>query len=402
MEFFKNLLLTIKRNIISIVFLLFTISLVLFSNTNLLAAKSGLSLFANSVVPSLLPFFIATELLSNTNIIQIVGKLLNKFMRPIFNVPGEGAYAFLIGIISGYPVGAKIVTKLRNDGICSKSEGERMLALSNNSGPLFIIGTVGVSLFGSSQTGFLLLVTHILACITVGIILGLIERFKFNNEDFKNSLEVRHKNTQNLSTLGEILGSSIKNAIYTVTMVGGFVVLFSVIISILEESHIIDLICNILKPIFKTFNLNTSLSKALITGIIELTNGVKLASSIHDKIISNQIILCAFLLGFGGFSILLQVLSITSKSDLSIKPYIVGKFMQGLFAGFYTYIAIYYIPFFNLDLQPISSLKHIVNNTTFIFLPFIFFILICILILLIYIFKKNKKAYLKSKFNTIN
>ena len=350
MTYLKNLINLIKRNIISIVFLLFTISLVLFSNSNLIAAKSGLKLFANSVVPSLLPFFIATELLSNTNIIEIIGKLLNKFMRPIFNVPGEAAYAFLIGIISGYPVGAKIVTNLRNDGICSKSEGERMLALCNNSGPLFILGTVGISLFKSSEIGIILLITHILSCITVGIIMGLIDRIQIYYGYKENLVEVRSNKITDISSIGEILGTSIKNAIFTVTIVGGFVVLFSVIISILNESKIIDFICTIINPIFKTFNIDLNLSKALITGLIELTNGVSLASSFNSKLISHQVIMCAFLLGFGGFSVLLQVLSITSKSDMSIKSYFIGKVCQAIFAAFYTYIIFNFLPFFNLDL----------------------------------------------------
>lgn len=63
-------------------------------------------------------------------------------MKPIFNVPGIGAYAFIMGIISGYPVGAKIVTEFRKNGECSKVEAERLLSFTNNSGPLFIIGTV--------------------------------------------------------------------------------------------------------------------------------------------------------------------------------------------------------------------------------------------------------------------
>lgn len=388
-----------KKNIIPIIFLLFTIFLVLFSKTNLVAAKNGLTLWANSVLPSLLPFFIATELLSNTSIIPIIGKLLNKFMRPIFNVPGEGAYAFLIGMISGYPVGAKVVTKLRQDGVCSKSEGERMLSFSNNSGPLFIIGTVGISLFGNSQTGFLLLFTHILACITVGVILGLLDRFKKNNDTYHIHTSFTSSKIDkpcNFSSLGEILGNSINNAISSVVMIGGFVVLFSVIISILKQSHIIDAVCALINPFLKTLDLNTSISEAFITGIVELTNGVKLASSIHDKIISNQIILCAFLLGFGGFSVLLQVLSITSKSDLSIKPYFIGKILQGLFAAIYTYIALRYISFLNLDLQPVFSYNDdLANNITPHISP-IFYLILCILLcLLIYISKirKQKKTY---------
>lgn len=83
----KFLFLSIKRNIIPAIFCIFTICLVIFSKNNLSATKSGLLLWANNVVPSLLPFFIATELLSYTNIIPKISKLLNPIMRPIFNVP---------------------------------------------------------------------------------------------------------------------------------------------------------------------------------------------------------------------------------------------------------------------------------------------------------------------------
>ena len=62
-------------------------------------------------------------------------------MRPIFNIPGEGAFPFVMGIISGYPMGAKIISKFKQQGICTNEEAERMLSFTNNSGPLFIIGT---------------------------------------------------------------------------------------------------------------------------------------------------------------------------------------------------------------------------------------------------------------------
>ena len=390
-------IISLKRNILPITFLIFTLLLVVFSKANLNSAKDGLILWATAVVPSLLPFFIATELLSYTNIINFIGKLLNKFMRPIFNVPGEGAFAFILGMISGYPVGAKIVTKLRQDGICTKSAGERMLSFTNNSGPLFIIGTVGVTLFGNSSIGFLLLVTHILACITVGILLGIIDRFYKKDPENLNSKCISKPSSNNniscsFSNLGEILGKSINNSISTVLMIGGFIVLFSVILSILQNSHIIDIFCNCVSIIFKYLNIDTSLATGFVTGIIELTNGVKITCTLNNKLISPNIILCAFLLGFGGFSILLQVLSITSKSDLSIKPYIIGKLMQGLFAAFYTYIAIKNIPFFNFDLQTVFSdysnkIDYTLNNIS----PVVYFITCILLCLCIY--KINKKNF---------
>lgn len=112
--------------------------------------------------------------------------------------------------------------------------------------------------------------------------------------------------------------------------------------------------------------------------------------------------MCSILLGFGGLSVFLQVLSITSKYDLSIKTYVLGKFFQGIIAGFYTYIGIKYIPSLNLDLQPVSNLSNTATNINLNFSPIIIISIFTISILLFYILKKIKKTYLKSRFNTIN
>ncbi len=339
----------LKNIILPILFLTFAICLVLFSSTNLSAAKNGLNLWANSVIPSLFPFFVATELLSYTNIINIIGKRLNKFMKPFFNVRGEGAFAFLMGIISGYPVGAKIASNFRNNNICSKEECERLLAFTNNSGPLFIIATVGIGMYASSTIGILLFITHILACITVGF---LFRFWKYKHSDNNNPHYFSSNNikTSNLSVsfsnLGEIIGKSITNSISTVLNIGGFVVIFSVVISIIKTSHFIAFF----EPIFNFLHIPFKLSENFILGIVEITNGIFSISTIPEKKISINIILTAFLLGCGGISILLQVWSITSKTDLSIKPYIIGKILHGLFASLYVFIFIHVFPFFCFDL----------------------------------------------------
>ncbi len=90
--------------------------------------------------------------------------------------------------------------------------------------------------------------------------------------------------------------------------------------------------------------------KACLPGILELTNGVCLVAPIASKSISTNIIICAFLLGFGGISITLQILSITSKAKISIKPYLIGKLLQGTFAAIYTYIFLNTFWFLSLDL----------------------------------------------------
>jgi len=338
----KVLFIHLKKNIIPIMFFLFTICLIIFSKSNIQAVKGALNIWVNNVIPSLFPFFIATELLNHTNIPRIIGNMFNKIMRPLFNVPGIGAYALFMGIISGYPVGAKIVTNFRNQNLCTKEEAERLITFTNNSGPLFILGTVGITLFYDSSIGLLLLFTHILACISVGII------FRFWKTNIKEK-----RNTDTLSTnitfnsLGEVLSKSILSAINSVVLIGGFIVLFGIIFSILQKTYILSFLKLPLIPIFNLLNINTNFIIPILTGILELTNGITSVSTIANKNLGINIISCAFLLGFGGISIMLQVLSIISKSDISIKPYLLGKLLHGSLAALYTFLIINSFSYFN-------------------------------------------------------
>lgn len=402
----KFIILSLKRIILPCIFFVIAICLVVFSRTNLSAATNGLTLWATCVVPSLFPFFVITNLLSHTKIVTFTGKLLDKLMRPIFNVPGIGGFAFVMGLISGYPVGAKVVSDFRENGLVSKDEGERMLAFTNNSGPLFILSSVGIGLFGDTKTGLLLLCTHILSCITVGIILGKFSRKSDDEFRIRKKLELqklkddrisKSSNNITLKNLGEVLGNSINSAISTILMIGGFVVIFSVIISILNTTNILEFFSKFLNPVLAFFDFDLEFAKPLLSGIIELTNGVNLISTIHIKEISQNIILCAFLLGFGGFSVLLQVFSIIAKTDLSIRKYFIGKLLQGIIAAIYTFLALKFIPFINLDIVETSSTNvtnlEILNSTTnsiytYFYELGIFVIFVSVLFVILNIFKK--------------
>lgn len=251
-----------------------------------------------------------------------------------------------MGIISGYPVGAKIVNKFIEDGTCTKQEAERMLAFTNNSGPLFIIGTVGISLFGDTNIGIILFITHILSCLTVGLIFGFASKHIFLSSKSQNYRNKNSTKTYNISDLGTILSNSIANSISTILLIGGFIVLFSIIISILKSLSIINILANVFSNIGIPFEFGTG----ILTGILELTNGVNSISCIHTKNMSWQIIVTALLLGFAGFSIFLQIFSIASKNNLSMKPYLIGKILQGFIASFYTFVILKWFDFFYFNL----------------------------------------------------
>lgn len=203
--------------------------------------------------------------------------------------------------------------------------------------------------------GLLLFATHILSCLIVGF---LFRFWKYNNSESlvsRKKLSSTSKNIVSFYTLGEVLSTSIMNAINTIIMIGGFVILFSVIISILNNSGILNIASTMFYPIFNMLKIDISFIKPIISGIVELTNGLNLLTHVNTKSFSTLITLASFILGFGGISVCLQVLSITSKSDISIKAYIIGKLLQGIIACFLTYVIIHIFPIFNLDITPIFS-----------------------------------------------
>lgn len=345
----KIYIIKFKKIFMPSLFMIFTICLILFSKSNLAAAKTGLLLFANSIVPSLFPFFVATELLSHTNIVHILGKIFSPLMKPLFHIRGEGSFPFIMGFLSGYPMGAKISVQFRNEKICSKEECERLLSFTNNSGPLFILGTVGISMFGNSTIGILLLISHLLSSITVGIIFRFwksnIKQSSINSTSYKTSYA-----NISLSNLGGVIGNSITNSINTILLIGGFVVLFSVIISILQNSQLLNAITNLLAPIFNFLHIPEKFTTGFISGFLELTNGLNIICNISEKHLSYNIILASFLLGLGGLSVLLQVWSTIAKTDLSIKPYVLGKLLHACISALYTFLLIKSFFIFNFDL----------------------------------------------------
>lgn len=174
--------------------------------------------------------------------------------------------------------------------------------------------------------------SHILSSLLVGFI------FRFWKRD-QIDLTFRNYNSENkelirVSDLGEILGDAIKKSISTIVSIGGFVVLFSVILSILSSLEILTTLANFLATLGIPYNI----AFGFLSGMIELTNGIQATSICYQTLPIPCILTCSFLLGFGGLSVLLQVFSIIAKSKISIKPYFYGKLMHGFLSVVLTFI----------------------------------------------------------------
>ena len=134
------------------------------------AAKNGLLLCGNLIVPALFPFFILSSLLVSTGGAARFGRLLSGVMGIWFHQPGASASALVLGFLGGYPVGAKTVCTLYEEKLCDRTQAEHLLLFCNNAGPAFILGAAGSAVFHSAAIGFLLLAIQIFSALLVGVL----------------------------------------------------------------------------------------------------------------------------------------------------------------------------------------------------------------------------------------
>ncbi|AUS96146.1 sporulation integral membrane protein YlbJ [Clostridium thermosuccinogenes] len=333
----------LKNLVLPSLCVLFIICLVIFSKTAVASAYKGIKLWIEIVFPSLFPFFVASELLNKTGLVKAVGILLEPVMRPLFNVPGCGSFAFAMGITSGYPVGAKITSEMRKEGLLTKVEAERLLTFTNNSGPLFIIGAVSVGMFKMPRLGLFLLGCHVLASTTVGIIFRFYGRKKESSGyNFKGNLLKRLKNELAPSHAalnpGKLFGDAVRNSVNLLLAIGGFIIFFSVIINLLLETGFIKSLSDAVSAILRPLGINQEISASIISGFFEITTGVNMAANAEYSPLIHRLTAASFIMGWAGLSVHSQVISMVGGTDISIKPYLLGKFLQGVFAGVYSNI----------------------------------------------------------------
>lgn len=125
------------------------------------AAREGVALCLQTVLPSLFPFFVLSSLLVQSDVPRLLSRAMAGVMYPLFGVSGAGASALILGLLGGYPVGARTVAELYGRGEIGREEAEQLLAFCNNSGPGFFLGVCGTAVFGSARAGAYLYLIHV-------------------------------------------------------------------------------------------------------------------------------------------------------------------------------------------------------------------------------------------------
>lgn len=274
---------------------LFAAALVLFPAEAADAARQGLSLCLQTVLPSLFPFFVLSSLFIASGAADAFGRTLEPMMRPLFYLSGAGASALALGLVGGYPVGARTAAELYRGGRLSKAEAERLLSFCNNAGPGFILGVCGSAVLGSVRAGLYLYLVHVAAAVLTGVALRRCALMECAAE------RPRVPRAQ-VKSLVSAFPAAVRDSFAAVWSVCGFVVLFAVVLR------------------FVTLVLP---DRPLLVGFIELTNGVMALRA--DR---GGFVLCALFLAWGGLSVHAQTLSVLDDTDLSPRLYFLGKAIQ--------------------------------------------------------------------------
>ena len=281
----------------------------------------GLLLWATKVLPALLPFFILTKLLSYTTFVAIASKHLSPITNKLYNVGGVAGYVFFMSIISGYPVGAKITADLYNSKQITSSQAKTITAFTSTSGPLFIIGTVGIGFFRSSKIGFIILISHIISAI----LNGLLYRNKETTTTSNNLITPPPPD----NTLSESMYSSI----ISIMLVGGFIAISYMLLGIITDLNLFNFLTGPLSKI----GINKNISHAILSGFIEVTTGLNMLSCTNLSFKFSAII-SSFLISFGGLSIHAQAYCYLRSFNLKYTHFLIQKITHAIISASVTFV----------------------------------------------------------------
>ncbi|MBD8134148.1 sporulation integral membrane protein YlbJ [Peribacillus frigoritolerans] len=321
------------------------VGLIIFPQESFEASKGGLNIWWTIVFPSLLPFLIFSELLISFGVVRFIGVMLEPFMRPLFRVPGVGGFVWAMGLASGFPAGAKFTVRLRQEEQLTRIEAERLVCFTNSSNPLFLFVAVAVGFFHNPHLGIILALSHYLGNICVGIIMRfyrwkeekshakVMTKLPSIRQAFGQMHRTRLKETR---PFGSLLGDAVLSSIQTLLMIGGFIILFSVVNKLLFHMNITGLLASGVGGILHIFSFPDSLSLPFISGMFEMTLGSKLTSTVEEATLFQQTVMTSFILAFNGFSIQAQVASIIAATDIRFTPFFLARIAHGLLASIIT------------------------------------------------------------------
>lgn len=362
----KSIFEGVKGYILPLTLLVFAGLMLAFPSHYLDSARKGLATFSSSVLPAIFPFAFLSNLMAKTSIIDDISRAFEKPVKKLFGVSKEGAFVLFSSLICGYPVGSATIEQLHASGAISDEDAKSFVPFSSTASPIFVLATVGGALFENVTIGCLILISHY-----VGTLLnGVLWRFVAKSRERRNhivkdgnltisvpkthivSSRTREHNacegvasvcTRNpsagASNMGvggcfnnkeNIVGDAMVRATSSMLAVGGYIVLFGLVVDTLN-----------LIPKFALLPFEV---KSVVSALIEMSRGVAEARFVQARWLGAA--LATFAITFGGVSVNLQNYHYLSRCNCTLKDVILPKISQGILA--FLVAIIFSIFFFNI------------------------------------------------------
>ena len=272
--------------------------LILDSKTAIQGAAEGVRQCIKTVIPALFPTMVLSMMITG-NALGRTTSFIQKLCKP-FGVPVGNESLLFVGLVGGYPTGAKCVVQAYRNGSFDFNAYSRLLGFCSNAGPAFMFG-MAAPFFKSKADLWALWLIHIISALSTAIILPQ------NNSSGKGT------SIHSAQTLANVLPEAVK----VMGITCGWIIAFKVLVSFCDRWFL--------------WILPETL-RCMIYGLTELTNGILSLGSIPDD--SLRFFVCSAMMAFGGLCVLMQTCSITADSGLGY--YLPGKLLQTCFSVIYS------------------------------------------------------------------
>lgn len=366
---FKNIVIKEKlyKLIIFSFILIFTISLFIFSSCIKLGVCKGIEICLNILIPSLFPFMFLTNFIVETGLDENIGKVFYFAFNKLYNLPKSAFAVIILSLIGGYPAGAVGIKSLVEQGKINKNKARQMAYFCVGAGPAYVINIVGLQVYNSFKLGIILLIAQIMSILLLGLI-----SCKVKKTSYQKASKSIIKEPVNFSNS---FVYSCKNAAVAMGSICSFVVLFSAFIILISSIDMLD-------PLYNLLNIPKPLALACVSSMLEITNGTTNFANL------NSLYAVSFFLGFGGFCVHFQVLSILKNIHIKYIKFLIFRILQGLISALFTFLLLRIFPTVVSTCQSYNCTKaSLANNNAVASLS----ILLMSVILIISINKDNKK-----------
>ena len=281
--------------------------MVAFPTTALYSARKGISLWISNVLPALLPFFICANFLQNLGVLSHLK---------------AGVFPFAMSVLSGYPMGAKIIGDLKRNGEISLREAERLMSFCSTSGPAFMVSAVGAGMLSSGTMGIIIAVSHYAGAMLNGIIYT-----KILGREINDSVSVKNSGR---CTMQESFTEAILMSFRALGIILAYIVIFMFATDLIHLSGIMSFV-------------ESREMQALIKGFFEVTVGCGAVAECQAASDVFKCVLCSFIMSWGGLSVLGQTMSMLSGTGIHTGYLVLSKLTHGLFSGVVAFIISFFV-----------------------------------------------------------